>query len=87
MTSKTHQTIKSILTVKTQSFIESKKQKLFQNILDTELEESVRDISSKSDDQIKQLIKEGKLTDKLLVCAIKNVMKEGMKNGKIRFDK
>jgi len=79
--SKTHQTMKSILKVKTQSFLESKKQKIFQDILDTEIEESVKNISSKSEDQVKRWIKEGTLTDKLLVCAIKNVMKERIKNG------
>jgi len=78
---KTHQTMKSILKVKTQSFLESKKQKIFQDILDTEIEESVKNISGKSEDQVKQWIKEGTLTDKLLVCAIKNVMKERIKNG------
>ena len=77
--------MKSILTVKTQSFLEKKKQKMFQDILDTEVEESVKNISSKSENQIKQLIKDGKLTDKLLVYAIKNVMKEGIKNA--RYDK
>ena len=79
--SKTHQTMKSILKVKTQSFLESKKQKIFQDILDTEIEESVKNISGKNEDQVKQWIKEGTLTDKLLVCAIKNVMKERIKNG------
>ena len=79
--SKTHQTMKSILKVKTQSFLESKKQKIFQDILDTEIEESVKNISGKSEDQVKQWIKEGTLTDKLLVYAIKNVMKERINNG------
>ena len=79
--SKTHQTMKSILKVKTQSFLENKKRKIFQDILDVEIEESVKNISSKSEDQVKQWIKEGTLTDKLLVYAIKNVMKERIKNG------
>ena len=79
--SKTHQTMKSILKVKTQSFLDNKKQKIFQDILDIEIEESVKNISSKSEDQVKQWIKEGTLTDKLLVYAIKNVMKERIKNG------
>ena len=79
--SKTHQTMKSILKVKTQSFLDNKKQKIFQDILDTEIEESVKNISSKSEDQVKQWIKEGTLTDKLLVSAIKNVMKERINNG------
>ena len=73
--------MKSILKVKTQSFLESKKQKIFQDILDAEIKESVKNISGKSEDQVKQWIKEGTLTDKLLVCAIKNVMKERIKNG------
>ena len=81
MNSKAHQTMKSILKVKTQSFLENKKQKIFQDILDIEIEESVKNISSKSEDQVKQWIKEGTLTDKLLVYAIKNVMKERIKNG------
>ena len=81
MNSKTHQTMKSILKVKTQSFLENKKRKIFQDILDVEIEESVKNISSKSEDQVKQWIKEGTLTDKLLVYAIKNVMKERIKNG------
>ena len=79
--SKTYQTMKSILKVKTQSFLESKKQKIFQDILDTEIEESVKNISGKNEDQVKQWIKEGTLTDKLLVSAIKNVMKERINNG------
>ena len=41
-TSKPYKTMKSILKVKTQSFLESKKQKIFQDILDTEIEESVK---------------------------------------------
>ena len=79
--SKTYQTMKSILKVKTQSFLENKKQKIFQDILDTEIEESVKNISGKNEDQVKQWIKEGTLTDKLLVSAIKNVMKERINNG------
>ena len=74
--------MKSILTVKTQSFLEKKKQKMFKDILDIEVEESVKNISSKSENQIKQLIKDGRLTDKLLVYAIKNVMKERIKNAR-----
>ena len=79
--SKTHQTMKSILKVKTQSFLDNKKQKIFQDILDIEIEESIKNITNKSEDQVKQWIKEGTLTDKLLVYAIKNVMKERIKNG------
>ena len=73
--------MKSILKVRTQSFLETKKQKIFQDILDAEIIKSVEKISEKSEDQVKQWIKEGTLTDKLLVCAIKNVMKERIKNG------
>ena len=73
--------MKSISKFKTQSFLDTKKQKLFQDILDTEIVESVKNISSKSEDQVKQWIKEGTLTDKLLVYAIKNVMKERINNG------
>ena len=42
---------------------------------------SVKNITNKSEDQVKQWIKEGTLTDKLLVSAIKNVMKERINNG------
>ena len=80
-TSKPYKTMKSILKVKTQSFIDNYKKNLFQDILDIEIEESVKNISSKSEDQVKQWIKEGTLTDKLLVSAIKNVMKERINNG------
>ena len=73
--------MKSILKVRTQSFLETKKQKIFQDILDAEIVESVKKISNKSEDQVKQWIKEGTLTDKLLVSAIKNVMKERINNG------
>jgi hypothetical protein len=73
--------MKSILKVRTQSFLETKKQKIFQDIVDAEIVESVKKISNKSEDQVKQWIKEGTLTDKLLVCAIKNVMKERINNG------
>ena len=59
----------------------AEQQKIFQDILDIEIEESVKNISSKSEDQVKQWIKEGTLTDKLLVSAIKNVMKERINNG------
>jgi carbonic anhydrase len=73
--------MKSILKVRTQSFLETKKQKIFQDIVEEEIVESVKNISSKSEDQVKQWIKEGTLTDKLLVYAIKNVMKERINNG------
>tara|TARA_B110001454_G_scaffold167819_1_gene157874 strand:+ start:192 stop:413 length:222 start_codon:yes stop_codon:yes gene_type:complete len=73
--------MKSILKVRTQSFLETKKQKIFQDILDVEIEESINNISNTSEEQVKQWIKEGTLTDKLLVYVIKNVMKEKIKNG------
>ena len=73
--------MKSILKVKTQSFLDNKNKKIFQDILDIEIEESIKNITNKSEDQVKQWIKEGTLTDKLLVSAIKNVMKERINNG------
>ena len=76
-TSKPYKTMKSILKVKTQSFIDTYKQNLFQNIL----EKPELDIVNESDKQVKQWIKEETLTDDLLVDAIKNVMKERIKNG------
>ena len=79
--SKQQKTMKTILKIKTQSFLDNYKKNLFQDILDIEIEESVKNISSKSEDQVKQWIKEGTLTDKLLVSAIKNVMKERINNG------
>ena len=69
--------MKSILKVKTQSFIDTYKQNLFQNIL----EKPELDIVNESDKQVKQWIKEETLTDDLLVNAIKNVMKERIKHG------
>ena len=69
--------MKSILKVKTQSFIDAYKKNLFQNIL----EKPELDIVNESDKQVKQWIKEETLTDDLLVDAIKNVMKERIKNG------
>ena len=76
-TSKPYKTMKSILKVKTQSFIDSYKKNLFQDIL----EKPELDVINKSDKQVKQWIKEETLTDDLLVDAIKNVMKERIKNG------
>ena len=49
--------------------------------MDITKEESIKNITNKSEDQVKQWIKEGTLTDKLLVSAIKNVMKERINNG------
>ena len=75
--SKPYKTMKSILKIKTQSFLDNYKKNLFQDILKkTEL-----DVVNESDKQVKQWIKEETLTDDLLVDAIKNVMKERIKNG------
>ena len=76
-TSKPYKTMKSILKVKTQSFIENYKKNLFQDIV----EKPELDIVNESDKQVKEWIKDGTLTDNLLVNAIKNVMKERIKNG------
>ena len=76
-TSKPYKTMKSILKVKTQSFIDNYKKNLFQDIL----KKPELDVVNESDKQVKQWIKEGTLTDDLLVDAIKNVMRERIKNG------
>ena len=76
-TSKPYKTMKSILKVKTQSFIDNYKKNLFQDIL----KKPELDVVNESDKQVKQWIKEETLTDDLLVDAIKNVMKERIKNG------
>ena len=76
-TSKPYKTMKSILKVKTQSFIDSYKKNLFQDIL----KKPELDVVNESDKQVKQWIKDKTLTDDLLVGAIKNVMKERIKNG------
>ena len=76
-TSKPYKTMKSILKVKTQSFIDVYKKNLFQDIL----KKPELDIVNESDKQVKQWIKEETLTDDLLVNAIKNVMKERIKHG------
>ena len=76
-TSKPYKTMKSILKVKTQSFIDVYKKNLFQDIL----EKPELDVVNESDKQVKQWIKDKTLTDDLLVDAIKNVMKERIKNG------
>ena len=76
-TSKPYKTMKSILKIKTQSFLDNYKKDIFQNMLKkTEL-----DVVNESDKQVKQWIKEETLTDDLLVDAIKNIMKERIKNG------
>ena len=76
-TSKPYKTMKSILKVKTQSFIDAYKKNLFQDIL----EKPELNVVNESDKQVKQWIKEETLTDDLLVGAIKNVMKERINNG------
>ena len=75
--SKQQKTMKTILKIKTQSFLDNYKKNLFQDIL----KKPEIDVVNKSDKQVKQWIKEGTLTDDLLVGAIKNVMKERIKNG------
>jgi hypothetical protein len=72
--SKPQTTMKSILKVKTKSFLENYRENRMKDML-------VEDINIIDDDEqkIKQLIKEGTLTDKLLIEAIKNVMKERIK--------
>ena len=69
--------MKTILKVKTQSFLDNYKKNLFQDIL----KKPELDVVNESDKQVKQWIKEETLTDDLLVDAIKNVMKERIKNG------
>ena len=75
--SKQQKTMKSILKVKTQSFLDNYKKNLFQDIL----KKPELDVVNESDKQVKQWIKDKTLTDDLLVDAIKNVMKERIKNG------
>jgi len=75
--SKPYKTMKSILKIKTQSFLDNYKKDIFQNVL----KKPEVDVVNDSDKQIKQWIKEGTLTNDLLVDAIKNVMKERIKNG------
>ena len=69
--------MKAILKVKTQSFLDNYKKNLFQDIL----KKPELDIVNESDKQVKQWIKDKTLTEDLLVDAIKNVMKERIKNG------
>ena len=76
-TSKPYKTMKSILKIKTNSFLDNYKKDIFQNVL----KKPEVDVVNDSDKQIKQWIKEETLTDDLLVDAIKNVMKERIKNG------
>jgi hypothetical protein len=75
--SKQHKTMKAILKVKTQSFLDNYKKNLFQDIL----KKPELDVVNESDKQVKQWIKDKTLTEDLLVDAIKNVMKERIKNG------
>ena len=76
-TSKPYKTMKSILKIKTQSFLDNYKKDMFQDTL----EKPKVDVVNDSDKQVKQWIKEETFTDDLLVDAIKNVMKERIKNG------
>ena len=75
--SKQQKTMKTILKVKTQSFLDNYKKNLFQDIL----KKPELDVVNESDKQVKQWIKDKTLTDDLLVDAIKNVMRERIKNG------
>ena len=75
--SKQQKTMKTILKVKTQSFLDNYKKNLFQDIL----KKPELDVVNESDKQVKQWIKDKPLTEDLLVDAIKNVMKERIKNG------
>ena len=75
--SKQQKTMKAILKVKTQSFLDNYKKNLFQDIL----KKPELDVVNESDKQVKQWIKDKTLTDDLLVDAIKNVMKERIKHG------
>tara|TARA_B100001971_G_scaffold213938_1_gene248957 strand:- start:3291 stop:3524 length:234 start_codon:yes stop_codon:yes gene_type:complete len=73
--SKSQTTMKSILKVKTKSFLENYKEN---RIKDTLLKEI--NIVEDGEKQIKELIKEGTITDNLLIESIKNVMKERINN-------
>ena len=75
--SKQQKTMKTILKIKTQSFLDNYKKNLFQDIL----KKPELDVVNESDKQVKQWIKDKTLTEDLLVDAIKNVMKERIKNG------
>ena len=75
--SKQQKTMKTILKIKTQSFLDNYKKNLFQDIL----KKPELDVVNESDKQVKQWIKDKTLTDDLLVDAIKNVMKERIKHG------
>ena len=72
---KPHNTMKSILKVKTKSFLENYRENRMKDAL-------VQDINIVEDNekQIKEMIKEGTLTDNLLIESIKNVMKERINN-------
>ena len=75
-TSKAQSTMKSILKVKTKSFHDTYKENRMKNILTS----TNVNIIEEDEQNIKKLIKEGTLTDNLLIEAIKNVMKERIKN-------
>ena len=72
---KPHTTMKSILKVKTKSFLENYKENRMKDTLIKEL-----NIVENDEKQIKELIKEGTITDNLLIESIKNVMKERINN-------
>ena len=67
--------MKSILKVKTKSFLENYKENRMKDTLLKEI-----NIVEDGEKQIKELIKEGTITDNLLIESIKNVMKERINN-------
>jgi len=73
--SKSQTTMKSILKVKTKSFLENYKENRMKDTLLKEI-----NIVEDGEKQIKELIKEGTITDNLLIESIKNVMKERINN-------
>jgi len=73
--SKSQTTMKSILKIKTKSFLENYKENRMKDTLLKEI-----NIVEDGEKQIKELIKEGTITDNLLIESIKNVMKERINN-------
>jgi hypothetical protein len=67
--------MKSILKIKTKSFLENYKENRMKDTLLKEI-----NIVEDGEKQIKELIKEGTITDNLLIESIKNVMKERINN-------
>jgi hypothetical protein len=67
--------MESILKVKTKSFLENYKENRMKDTLLKEI-----NIVEDGEKQIKELIKEGTITDNLLIESIKNVMKERINN-------